>query len=60
MTALTIASYNNHSAIVEILIAKGADINITNSVLYILYSIVTRLTMYMMIGWMDSIDVCHI
>ena len=32
------ASSNGHSAVVEILIAKGADMNITNSVLYI-YSI---------------------
>ena len=54
------ASDKGHSAVVEILIAKGADINITNSVLYILYFIVIRLTMYMMIDWRDSIDVCLI
>ena len=30
-----IASEKGHSAVVEILIAKGADMNITNSVLYI-------------------------
>ena len=54
------ASENGHSAVVEILIDKGADINIIDKVLYILYFIVIRLTMYMMIEWMYSIDGCLI
>ena len=55
MTALMIASEKGHSAVVEILIAKGADINITDIVLYI-YSIYSHLSHYV---YYDSMEGQH-